>query len=61
MQYQEGEAGLGEAREVISEGRGGAKSPFKVLPCGSSGSTLVWRVEMGAYRDHDVAVRGIAC
>ena len=61
MQYQEGEAGLGAARGVISEGRGGAKSPFKVLPCGSSGSTLVWRVDMGAYRDNYVAVRGSAC
>ena len=60
-QHQEGKAGVGAAWGVNPKGGGGAISIRKVLLCGSSGGTLVWIGDMGAYGDNDTAVRGSVC
>ena len=52
---------MGAAWKVTLEGGGGFGSLGKVLPCGSSGGTIVWSGNMGAYRDNNAAVRGITC
>ena len=61
VQHQQGKAGVGADREVTLEGGGGAGSIGKVLPYSSSGVTLVWSGDMGAYKDNSSEVRGSPC
>ena len=60
-QHQEIMAGARADRQVNLEGVFRYSSIGKVLPGGSSGGTLVWSGDMGAYRDNDAAIIRIAC
>ena len=52
---------MGAAWEVAMEGRDVSDSLRKVLPCGSSGSALVWIGDMNDFGTNYTDVRGSAC
>ena len=59
--HQEGASGLGEDREVVTEGGGGAVRFGKFLSFISSGSDFVWGGDVGAVSANGVEVRGSEC
>ena len=52
---------MGAAREATLEGGGRTNSLVKVLPCGSSGGSLVWVGDISAHGDNESEDLGSAC